>query len=166
MVSMWGEPQHLHLLSTSTISNNSSQLQDICATAAVLNRNPEISNKFRGIFFWIIQTSVSVGVKCAPSRWNGENECYITKIVTCIHKKKEKKTGRKFTGINHPIKACDQHHFLTSKTRPQTVVIPVQQAVQDPSEQGDVGVEGIWRGIGTHWPGHNITPSSAQISVG
>lgn len=33
--------------------------------------------------------------------------------------------------------------FLTSETRAQTVVIPVQQAVQDPSEQGDVGVEGI-----------------------
>lgn len=33
--------------------------------------------------------------------------------------------------------------FLTSETRPQTVVIPIQQAVQDPSKQGDVGVEGI-----------------------
>lgn len=41
-------------------------------------------------------------------------------------------------------------HFLTPKTRPQTVVISIQQAVQDPCEQGDVGFKGIRCGIGIH----------------
>lgn len=42
------------------------------------------------------------------------------------------------------------HMWPTSQTGPQTVVVSVQQAVQDPGEQGDVGVEGVGRGVGAH----------------
>lgn len=42
------------------------------------------------------------------------------------------------------------HMWPTSQTGPQTVVVSVQQAVQDPGEQGDVGIEGVGRGVGAH----------------
>lgn len=40
--------------------------------------------------------------------------------------------------------------IFTSETGPQTVVVSIQKAVQDPREQGDVGFKGIGCGVGVH----------------
>lgn len=44
------------------------------------------------------------------------------------------------------------HMEPTPKTRPETVVVSIQEAVQDPCEHGDVGFQGIGGGISFHRP--------------